>query len=222
MCERENIEYVACSSALALQYDMEAGNAEVADAVSHHEPLLGYVYVNPNYLSSSMDQMQRYLCSEDFVGVKIHPRFSNTPENAPEMAKLIAAVADHADLLLMHTVDQNAAVQMGRYAEAHSGLSIVLAHAAHTDYIAAARVAAEQDNIYLDFCCEWPGSGKIRKAIEICGAEKIVFGTDMDLLDPSFTRGMFEEARLSDDEQTLIYRENARRLLGFSEPMDAR
>ncbi|MFP3905311.1 MAG: amidohydrolase family protein, partial [Armatimonadota bacterium] len=110
-------------------------------------------------------------------------------------------------------------VQMGRYAEKHPDLNIIPAHAAHTDYIAAARVAAAHDNIYLDFCCEWPGSGKIRRAIEICGAEKIVFGTDMDLLEPSFTRGMFEEAGLSGDEQRLIYRTNAMRLLKFSEQM---
>lgn len=214
LCEREGIEYVVCSSALALQYDMVAGNAELAEAAAAHEPILGYVYVNPNTLSASVEQMERYLPTDEFVGVKIHPRLSGVPENAPKMAAMMDEVARCSHLLLIHTVDQNAARQMGVYAEKSPELNIILAHAAHTDYLVAAQVAADHPNIYLDFCCEWPGAGKIERALEICGAQRIVFGSDMDLLDPAFTRGMFESAGLTDMQQKLIYHDNAAKLIG--------
>jgi predicted TIM-barrel fold metal-dependent hydrolase len=215
LCERESIAYAACSSLLALCYDMEEGNAELAEAVAAHEQLLGYVAVNPNWLARSVAEMERYLPLEGFVGVKIHPRLSGVPENAPEMADLIGEVARRASVLLMHTVDQNAARQMGRYAQQHPRLAIILAHAGHSDSDVAARVARECPNVYLDFCCEWPGAGKIERALEVCGAEKVLFGTDMDVLEPSFTRGMFEGAGLTDEQRRQVGYDNAARLFGL-------
>ncbi len=214
-CDREEIEFAVCSSGLALYCDMAAGNTEVAQAIARDERLLGYVYVNANWLDRSIAEMERYLAAPEFVGAKIHPRMSAVPENVPMMADLIAAVAERTSLLLMHTVDRNSVRQMGRYAARHPGLSIVLAHAANTDSDEAAHVAAAHPNVFLDFASEWPGAGRVRRAIEICGPQQIVYGTDMDLLDPAYTRGMFEAADLTDREARLIYRDNAARILGL-------
>ena len=211
-CDREQVEFAVCSSGLALYCDMEAGNAELAAALARDERLLGYVYVNANWLDRSVAAMERYLAAPKFVGAKIHPRMSAVPEDAPRMADLIAAVAGRTNLLLMHTVDRNSVRQMGRYAAAHPGLSIVLAHAANTDSDEAARVAAEHPKVFLDFASEWPGAGRVRRAIDICGPGQIVYGTDMDLLDPAYARGMFAAADLSDDEARLVYRDNAARV----------
>ena len=216
LCEREDIAYAVCSSVLALEYDMVEGNAEMAAAIADHERFLGYVYVNANWLEESVAEMERYLPREDFVGVKVHPRLSGVAENTPQMADLIAEVARRSPALLMHTVDQNAAHQMARYAEEHPELTIILAHAAHSDSDEAARMARLRPNVYLDFACEWPGAGKIERALEICGPEKIVFGTDMDLLAPSFTRGMFEGGGLTDEQRKMIYYDNAARVLGLA------
>ena len=124
-CERENIAYALCSSLLALCYDMQEGNAEMAAAIADHEQLLGYVYANANELEQSVAEMERYLGRADFVGVKIHPRLSAVASNAPRMAALMAEVARLSPLLLMHTVDQNAARQMGQqgYAAARERFS---------------------------------------------------------------------------------------------------
>ncbi len=215
LCDRENIAYAVCSSFLALCYDMQEGNAELAKAAAEHQQLLGYVYVNANYLDQSVAEMERYLALEYFVGVKIHTRLSGVAGNAPEMAELMAAVAQWSPVLLVHTTDQNAAQQMGRYAEAYPQLTIILGHAAHTDSDEAARIARIHPNIYLDFCCGWPGAGKIERALAICGAEKIVFGTDMDLHAPAFTRGMFEGAGLTEEQQKMIYYDNAAQIFGL-------
>jgi len=214
-CDREEIEFAVCSSGLALYCDMEAGNAELAEALDQDARLLGYVYVNANWLDRSVAELERYLGSRKFVGAKIHPRMSAVPEDAPMMADLIAAVAERTRLLLMHTVDRNSVRVMGRHAARHPDLSIILAHAANTDSDEAARVAAEHRNVFLDFASEWPGAGRVRRAIDICGPEQIVYGTDMDLLDPAYVRGMFEAADLSADEARVIYRDNAARILGL-------
>ena len=132
-----------------------------------------------------------------------------------EQKYVYAEVAERAGVLLMHTVDRNSVVQLGRYAREHPALSIILAHAANTDSDEAARIASEHPNLYLDFASEWPGAGRVRRALNICGPEQIVYGTDMDLLDPGYTRGVFEQADLTEREARLIYRENAARIFGL-------
>jgi len=215
LCDREGVEYAVCSSGLALYYDMQEGNAELAAAIADDDRLLGYVYVNANWIERSVAEMERYLGSGKFVGAKVHPRFSAVPENCPRMADLIAAVAAHARVLLMHTVDRNSVRQMGRYADEHPELSIILAHAGNTDSDEAARVARDHPNLYLDFASEWPGAGRIERALAICGPEHIVYGTDMDLLDPGYARGMFEAAAMTERQARLVYYENAAAILGL-------
>ncbi len=217
LCDRENTVAAVCSSTLALRYDMVQGNAEMAKAIADQPRLLGYVSVNANWIEQSVAEMERYLPRDDFVGVKVHPPMSGVPANAPQMADLMKEVAARSPALLIHTVDQNTARQMGRYAERHPQLTIILAHAGHTDSDIAAQVAQEYSNIYLDFCCEWPGAGKIERAMQICGAEKIVYGSDMDVLEPAFTRGMFEEADLTDAQRQMIFYDNAARIFDISD-----
>lgn len=214
LCDQEGVAWAACSSVLALTYDMEAGNAELAEVIATGDRFLGYVTVNPNWLDRSVAEMERYLGEEKFVGVKIHPRLSGTPENCPRMAELIDEVARRARVLLMHTVDRNSVLQMGRFADRHPNLSIILGHAANTDSDEAARVARERPNLYLDFASEWPGAGRIQRALAICGPERIVYGTDMDVLDPGYTRGMFEAAELTEEQARLVYHDNAAKLFG--------
>ena len=73
LCERENMEYMVCSSAQALLYDMQAGNAEMAEAFADEAPLLGYVYVNPAFMDESVAELERYLALDYFAGRRCTP-----------------------------------------------------------------------------------------------------------------------------------------------------
>ena len=143
----------------------------------------------------------------------MHPRLSGVAADDPAVEALVDEVAARTSLLLMHTVDRYAAHNMARYGRKHPELNIILGHAGHSDSDAVAEIAAAENNVYLEFCCEWPGSGKIERALGICGPEKIVFGSDSDLLDPAFTGGMFKGAGLDETQARLVYRDNAARLL---------
>lgn len=213
LCDRYDIEYVAASSSLALNYDMQAGNEEMAEAARAYDPLLMYVYVNPNFLAQSCTEMDRYLGEDFSVGCKIHTSYSATPTSSPRMYELMAEVARRTSLVKIHPGD---AEDLARWARAYPDLNIIVAHSFATNYPAAVELALAHPNIYLDFCCSHAGRGKVRYALDRCGPDQIVFGSDMDLLDPAFTIAMFEAAGLTDTERRAVYRDNAARLLGLT------
>jgi len=215
LCERYDIEYVLTSSTHAIAYDMRAGNAELAEAVAAHQPILGYCYCNAKFLEESCQEMDTYLPLDGFVGVKIHASYSACATGDPRMYDLIAEVARRTSLLKIHSGGAEIARHLAAHATAHPNLNIIIAHALGGDYQTAADLAAEHGNLYLDFCSSGAYRGKIEYAISTCGVQQVVFGSDMDLLDPAFTLGMFESADLTDQQRRAIYYDNAARLLGL-------
>lgn len=213
LCRKYDTAYAVCSSAMAILYDMQEGNAELAAAFKPHDELRGYVYVNPNFIPESVAEMERYLPDEQFVGVKIYTGgYSGVAVDASIFSQMIDEVARLATVILVHCGSYSVAHTISGYAEKHPGLNFILGHAGGTECDRVAELAAAHPNIYMEFCCSWAGEGKISRAVEKCGPEQIVFGTDMDLIDPAFMIGMYETAGLSEAEKQLIYYENAARL----------
>lgn len=221
LCDAHDIEYAVCSAAEAILYDMEAGNAKMADVCAKNDRLLGYVYVNPNYIYESVTQMERYLSEPEFVGVKIYTGgYTGIEADAECFGELFAEIARRAPIVLVHTGSETTAEALGEYANMYRDLKIILGHAAGRDSDEAAAVAAENLNVYLDLCSSWAGYGKVERAVEICGVEQIVYGSDMDLIDPAFTIGMYEDANLTDYQRRRIYSENAAQILGLDRELE--
>ncbi len=219
LCERYDIEHVAASSTQALTYDMRAGNEEMAEAAREHEPLLMYVYCNANWLAESCEEMDTYLAEEFGVGVKIHCGYSGVSSSDPRMYDLMAEIARRTSLVKIHP---GAAEDLATWARSYPDLNIIIAHAFATNYPAAVDLAAAHPNIYLDFCCSHASRGKVAYTVERIGTAQIVFGSDMDLIDPAFVLGMFEEADLTDEQKRAVYHDNGARLLGLAQSLAER
>ncbi|MFO7946140.1 MAG: amidohydrolase family protein [Armatimonadota bacterium] len=216
LCDRHDVEYAVCSSAEAILYDMESGNEKMAEVCAEHQPLLGYVYVNPNFIERSVQEMETYLSEDDFVGVKIYTNgYSAVPADADCFRELFGEIARLSTVVLVHTGSAATVAALAEYAQMYPDLNIILGHAAARDSDEAAQYAAKHPNMYLEFCSSWAGYGKVERAVQTCGAEQIVYGTDMDLIDPAFIIGMYEDADLTDSQRAMIYRGNAASLLGL-------
>ncbi len=213
LCERYDIERLAASSTQALTYDMQAGNADMARAASEHERLLMYVYVNANWPAESCAEMDTYLGEDFAVGVKVHCGYSGVASSDPRLYDLMAEIARRTSLVKVHP---GAAEDLSRWARAWPDLNIIIAHAFASNYREAVALAAAHANIYLDFCSSHAGSGKVRDTLDRIGPGQVVFGSDMDLIDPAFVMGMFEEADLADEERQAVYYDNGARLLGLA------
>lgn len=216
LCEKYDMEYCAASATQALTWDMQIGNAEMAEAVQRYAPILGYVYCNPNFLEQSVAELDRYLPEDGFVGVKIHGGYSACATGSEQMRELMPEIAARASVVKIHPAGANVPGVLAEYADAYPGLNIIIAHALGNDYRSAAALACAHPNIYLDFASSLAYRGKIEHALATCGAGQIVFGTDMDLFEPAFTLGMFEGAGLDEEQARAVYYDNAARLFGLA------
>jgi predicted TIM-barrel fold metal-dependent hydrolase len=215
LMDRHGIERVVLSSAEAIVYDMASGNARMAKAIASRDRLFGWVVVNPHFLQASRRELERYLVSDNFVGAKIHPAYCGTSIGDPKMGALLDAIAEHRARVEIHTYSAAAAREALEHARRQPHMPIIMAHAGATEHEGAARCAAEVDNLFLEFCCSHALRGRVRSAIQIAGGERVVFGSDLDLLSPAFTLGMFHDAGLSDDEARAAFRGNAERIFGW-------
>lgn len=212
-CRRFSLERVIASSALGIFYDMEAGNREMKEIIDAHPGFRGYVVTNPNYLELSCAQMEHYLQFDNFVGVKIHCEYSQTPTDSDKLRALFAEIARHGRPVLIHNMGSEFAEALRDLALTYPHMPIILAHGRGDGItFGLSRIVADAPNIYLEFCTTAPTRSLLADALATIGPERLLFGTDQDLHDPGFGLGMYYDAGLTPEQEVKIMYRNAKRL----------
>jgi hypothetical protein len=214
--ERRGIDAALISSTEAIVDDLVAGNRRLANDIAGHSALYGYVVVNPRYLELSAQQLEIYDAHPQFVGAKVHTSYSATPIGAPAMADLFELLAAHGKPVLIHTWGAGDAHALAQLAARHPALPIVAAHAGATAWREMIAAARNVPNLYLDFALSIPERGRIERAVEVLGAERVVFGTDATLLDPAYMLACFHEADIDPRYLPQLMGGNTIRLFGLA------
>jgi predicted TIM-barrel fold metal-dependent hydrolase len=196
--------------------DYEGGHREVREAVvAHPDKFTGYARANLNDEGKSLAQVRRCFEEWDFRGVKVHPwQGDGFPTRG-----LMELLAEYERPLLVHTqADVQSIDGFVTLARAYPRVPVILGHMGGfgtfwPGYVKLCAVEAKQiDNLCLDtarvFDHTW-----IRMAVDICGPEKVLFGTDACAAHPAITLKQIELCAFSDSERELITGGNAERLL---------
>jgi len=76
------------------------------------------------------------------------------------------------------------------------------------------RGAAQRfSNVYVETCSTFREPGVIERLVAEAGADRVLFGSDVPLMDPRTQLGKILTAKIGDCEKRLVLGENARRLL---------
>jgi len=210
------IEKVVLSSTLALQLDLRRGNAELAQLVERdgERRLFAAVVVNPRQREQSLADLRRFARHERFLAVKYHPHYSRTPTSAPETMELVAAAREEGfNAFMLHTYGAAEARDNLEILRRHPQAVLFLFHMGGPEPEAAAEAARPYPNALLEPSSTPASRGKIARALEAVGAERVVFGTDLTLLSPFHTLGMVLEENLEEAVLRKVLRDNALRLL---------
>lgn len=175
--------------------------------------------VHGDFPQESIEEMHRLYQNENirYIG-ELVPYIMGTGEfNSPGMLEIFKAAGELGMTVNLHDGSRETVTPV---LEQAPGLNVILAHPGEpwgpTGAKGRFQFVSEYANLYMDISgyglFRW---NMLRYAVDVCGAEKIIFGSDM----PTCSAGMYLYGALSenmtDDEFRLILGGNFRRLLGL-------
>ena len=202
----------------ALFYDMRAGNDALAKRLARHpDRLIGYVSVpTPRLGQLAVEEVRRCYEQYGFRGLKIysHPEASISE---PGTIPLLEAAAEFKMPILAHTTPDECDYLMTRVPEARLLMAHMGGHPyAFGDWHRAVAVAKKHKNLLIDTASSQIDNGMLEWAVSEVGAEKILFGTDMPLLDPHTQKAKVTGAEIDDHAKARILGGNVVELLQLS------
>ena len=211
-CRRYNIETVITSASMGIFYDMEAGNADIKTLIDGHPELRSYVVVNANDLAGSRAQLAHYYKFDNFVGAKIHGEYSDQPTGSAAVRALFAEIARFGRPVKIHNHGADWERGLHDLAVAYPTLPIILAHGGD---LGTPEIMVDVPNVYLEFAGSAINCDVIRHALEVLGAERLLFGTDQDMFDAGSELGGYYDAGFTPEQAELIMYKNAKRIFNL-------
>jgi predicted TIM-barrel fold metal-dependent hydrolase len=206
------------SSGLAIFGDPVRGNDQAVRAVaaSGAGGMGAYVVADPTDLQTTAEQLRRHVGAPGVLGVKVHGEWSRTPTASRAMADLFGLLAEFGRPVKIHNAGVGWDEALGSIARRHPRLPIIIAHGGlGTPSVEGARLAAANDNVYVELSSSFAHLPTVREAVAIAGPERLLWGSDGPLLEPAFVLGIYWDAGLPADDLDRVFWTNAAGLFGW-------
>jgi predicted TIM-barrel fold metal-dependent hydrolase len=211
------IDRIFCTDLTALFYDMQEGNRLLYEQMRlFPDRIIGYASLHSTrFGASALDELQRCRDHYGMVGLKIY----STPEASIAESAMIPILQKCVDLgfiVLAHTTPLECEFLMSEVPECR----FMMAHAggqpfAKGDWNRAIMAAQRFENLYLETASSTIDTNFLETAVATLGPEKIIFGTDMPLLDPWTQLAKIRDTAISSEARDLICGGNIARLIGL-------
>jgi predicted TIM-barrel fold metal-dependent hydrolase len=220
--DQSQIEKLFCTEATALLYDFHEGNYKLFQFMKQYpDRIIGYCTISSaRYGREALDEVDR--CANDYGmrGLKIYsfsvPGTHETLLSIDDewMYPIIEKATQYQMVILAHCN----AEEIQHLAELFPSTTLLMAHMGNTahargDWFKAIAIAKKYPNIYLETSTSSTDFDCIETAVEMLGAEKILFGSDWPLFHHKFALARITETSLSQSEKELILGGNLARLL---------
>ena len=103
--DANSIQYGIAMGSEAIAYDFVEANAWVASQVETEgkDRLFGHVQVNGHYVEESLAELDKHLTKPSFLGVKIHPSYSQIAITHPNFEPILSRIQQIGKPVLLHT-----------------------------------------------------------------------------------------------------------------------
>jgi predicted TIM-barrel fold metal-dependent hydrolase len=187
----------------------EGNNAVAVQAEKHPDRIIPIAALNP-YQGDMIDELKRCVFEHGMKGVKIHSihqePYSPDIRSRPREWDKVWEFCGEAKLpILYHGIVCRADIK------SHPDTIFVKAHGLG-DLMSLKEIACFE-NVLAETCSTQNTPWALKKAVEILGAERILWGTDAPLDDFAQRLGLVLDSKLSRTDQEKILGLNARRLL---------
>ena len=198
--------------------DGTTGNDETAAFVERQpERFIGFAYVSPLMAEGMVHELARAIDLLGFSAIKIYPPYSSWDLTDSIWDPVYAFANERSLALITHTGQEVTCqpIQVGEVAGRFPNAQFVIGHSGNAEpYRTQAIEAAKRNpNVYLETCSTFREPGVVERLVEEAGADRVLFGSDVPLMDPRSQLGKIITADISDDAKRMVLGENARRVL---------
>jgi predicted TIM-barrel fold metal-dependent hydrolase len=163
---------------------LRAQNDVVLQAISHwHHRAFGFVYLNPNHLQFSLDELNRCVRDGPMVGVKL---WVARRANAPELDPIIERAAALRAVIFQHTwfktggnpPGESTPMDVAELARRHPSVPMICGHTGGNWEIGIRTIRGVK-NLYADVAGSDPTAGFVEMAVRELGANRVIYGSDV-------------------------------------------
>jgi hypothetical protein len=180
----------------------------------------GFVYLNPQHLRESLDELERCVANGPMIGIKL---WVGMHCNAPQLDPIVRRAAELNALILQHTwikqrgkgnlPGESTPMDLAELSARHPGVPIVCGHTGGGDWALGIRAIRTRPELYADLGGGDPVYGQVEMAVRELGAQRVLYGSDVNGRSFGSQIGKVLGADVSPADKKLILRENLRGLL---------
>lgn len=211
--DRAGIDKMIVSHLDAIFYDMRAGNDALGAAIrAHPDRIIGYASFTSAYFGKAvLDEIDRCVETYGMRGLKIYSANKRSVAE-PQMFPIVEHAAELGLPILAHAH----AREVSTLARQVPAATILIAHLGEgftdTNMWQTLHMARECPNVILDLTCSQIYAGMVEASVEAVGPERVVWGSDMPLLEPEVQIQKVYAAKIDETTRQLILGGNAARL----------
>jgi predicted TIM-barrel fold metal-dependent hydrolase len=213
LMKKNNIEKAILSSVEGFSYDISKGNRDLYNAIKDQPSLYEYIVLDPTDLELTRNEIRNYFGDPKILGSKVHCEYSNKATGSEEMRALFKLIAKYRKPVLIHN-SGNWMPALREIALEYPELPIIIAHAAWRGG-GIEKYFCDTQNVYMDFSNSHPESEIVNNICSKIDIKRILFGSDMDINNPAFVLGIYQDANLNENEMKAVMYDNAKRLFGI-------
>lgn len=178
-----------------------------------------FAYVSPLMPGRLVPELERAVDRMGCRGIKVYPPYVGQPLTHPVWEPVWEFAAARGLVVISHTGEEETCPprMLAELAPRYPGAAFVAGHSGNTREYRRQAIAAVRDcpNVYLETCSTYRTPGVLEELVAGAGADRVLFGSDMPLMDPRVQIGKIVTADLADEDKRLVLGLNARRLLGL-------
>lgn len=177
---------------------------------------IGFAYATP-HCPDMVNETRRAIDDLGFRAIKIYPPYGDIRLTDKRWAPLFEFANERGLAVISHTgIEPSCEPKyFDDIAPLYPRLNFVIGHSGNVEpqRTQAINAARKWANVYLETCSTYRSPGVIEQLVAGAGEDRLLFGSDLPLLDPRSQMGKIVTARISDKAKQKILGANARRLL---------
>ena len=183
---------------------------------------IGVGFVTPRYPSEAIPELERCFDELEFRFLKVYPVYYDKPLDDPSYAPIYEWCNERGIIIMSHSQYEHKTrpFRFARLAERYRNITWVLAHSGNNmdGQIESVEAAQSAPNIYLETCTSMAEHGTIEFLVEGAGEDRVLYGSDLPILDARHQLARIVTADISDEAKRKILGLNAVKLLGLDVP----